>query len=40
MSQEEGIRQNPLVSNPEEILKQIKQESVEENKQNTFGSYE
>jgi SPP1 family phage portal protein len=40
MSQEEGIRQNPLVSNPEEILKQIKQENIEENKQNTFGSYE
>lgn len=40
MSQEEGIRQNPLVSNPEEILKQIKQENMEESKQNTFGSYE
>lgn len=37
MSQEEGVRQNPRVSNPEEVLKQIQQESQAEMMGNIFG---
>lgn len=40
MSQEEGVRQNPRVSNPEEVLKQIQQESQAEMMANVFGGAE
>lgn len=38
MSQEEGVRQNPRINNPDEVLKQLQGESQTELMQNVFGS--
>lgn len=40
MSQEEGVRQNPRVNNPEEVLNQLKEESQAEMIANVFGGAE
>lgn len=38
MSQEDGVRLNPLVSNPEQTLKQLKEDESSEAKMNIFAS--
>lgn len=40
MSQEEGVRQNPKVSNPEAVIKQLKEESAAEMVNNVFDGAE
>lgn len=40
MSQEEGVRQNPRVSNPDAVLKQLKNEKAEELVESAFGESE
>ena len=38
MSQEDGVRLNPLVSNPEETIKQLQEESAQSMKMALFGT--
>lgn len=40
MSQKEGVRQNPRVNNPEEVLNQLKEESQADLMSNVFGGAE